>query len=84
VTYLKTDSGFEVDFLSRKPDGDQELIQVCADATDPEVLKRELRALEGASHAYPQASQTLITFRGGHVAATFPPEVNCIPVYEWL
>ena len=45
VGYLRTSSGFEVDFHARFPDGRRELIQVCADLTEPATRQRELRAL---------------------------------------
>lgn len=36
IAYVKTASGFEVDFLARYPDGTEELIQVCASIDDPD------------------------------------------------
>jgi predicted AAA+ superfamily ATPase len=44
VTYVRTSSGYEVDFLARSPEGAVHLIQVCADASDPDTATRELRA----------------------------------------
>ena len=35
VTYVRTHEGYEVDFLSRDATGEMELIQVCADLSDP-------------------------------------------------
>ena len=35
VTYGRTHAGYEVDFLARGPLGETDLIQVCADASDP-------------------------------------------------
>jgi predicted AAA+ superfamily ATPase len=49
VGYVKTGSGFEVDFLSRERSGAQCLIQVCQDVDNPDTLSREVRALEEAS-----------------------------------
>ena len=37
IAYVKTASGFEVDFLVRYPDGTEEFIQVCASIDDPET-----------------------------------------------
>ena len=45
VTYVRTPAGYEVDFLVRRPEGDRELIQVCADLSDPGTARR------GASRA---------------------------------
>lgn len=60
VTYVKTDAGYEVDFLARSLAGEEALIQVCANLDDPATLAREVRALEDASQARPQASLHLI------------------------
>lgn len=44
VTYVRTPGGYEVDFLARRPGGETELIQVCADASDEPTSRRELRS----------------------------------------
>ena len=49
IGYVKTHSGFEVDFHSRFSDGSEELIQVCADVSSSETQGRELRALREAA-----------------------------------
>lgn len=49
----------EVDFLARPPTGEVELIQVCADARDPQTASRELDA--EAAHRYPRATRRLLT-----------------------
>ncbi len=61
VRYVRTGSGFEVDFSARLPDGRQELIQVCADLTDPPTRDREIRALVEAAADYPKASLRVIS-----------------------
>lgn len=48
VTYARSEEGHEVDFLARLPGAGAVLIQVCADATVPATLERELRGLVGA------------------------------------
>jgi len=64
VTYVRTAAGHEVDFLARDASGGQELIQVCADLTDPATAHRELRALEEAARAFPAAERRLLTLPG--------------------
>ena len=54
VTYLTTESGFEVDFVAQYPDGSVEVIQVSADLSDPETREREYRALSDTGSAWPQ------------------------------
>jgi hypothetical protein len=84
VTYVRTPGGFEVDFLARGTAGEAELIQVCADASDPATAERELRALAEAGELYPRAQKRLLTFRGSAAPAAAPPGVIVQPAYEWL
>lgn len=51
MAYVKTEAGFEVDFLARRPEAGEELIQICTDPSAPETLSRELRALTAAAAA---------------------------------
>jgi hypothetical protein len=84
VTYVRTPGGFGVDFLARGAAGEAELIQVCADASDPATAERELRALAEAGEAHPGAGKRLLTLtRDGNPAAA-PPGVAVQPAYEWL
>jgi len=84
VTYVRTAEGHEVDFLARDPEGGLELIQVCADATDPAVSVRELRALEGAGRMFPQAAKRLLTLTRDGAPAEAPGDVTVQPAYEWM
>jgi hypothetical protein len=83
VGYVKTGSGFEVDFLASGPTGSEELIQVCADPSAPETKERELRALVEASGEHPRAKKALLVLTRDQV---FPEEagIEVRPVYEWL
>lgn len=45
IGYLRTTSGYEIDFHAQLPDGTIYLIQVCAELGHPDTLTRELRAL---------------------------------------
>lgn len=79
VGYVQTASGWEVDFLARYPDGDQELIQVCASLDDPGTAARELRALVEAAREFPQAHPLLIAWDVPvNFAAPAPVEVQNI------
>lgn len=84
VTYVRTPQGHEVDFLARDPTGEEELIQVCADATDPATGERELRALDEAGRLYPKASKRLLTLTRDALPPRVPPDVIAQPAYEWL
>ena len=84
VTYVRTPGGFEVDFLARGAEGEAELIQVCADASDPATAERELRALVEAGEAHPKAQKRLLTLTRDGKPAAAPPGVTVQPAYEWL
>jgi len=83
VGYVKTGAGFEVDFLARGRTGDEDLIQVCADPSDPKTKERELRALAEASGEHPRAKKVVLVLTSDQV---FPvqSDIAVKPVYEWL
>lgn len=84
VTYVRTEGGFEVDFLARDPVGRQWLIQVCADASESETAKRELRALAEAGERFPQAQQLLLTLTRDGAPAEAPRAVTAQSAYQWM
>ncbi|TFH13927.1 MAG: ATP-binding protein [Lentisphaerales bacterium] len=61
VAYVRTAAGREVDFHARLPDGSTWLLQVCADAGSSKTLQREIRALQEAAAAFPDAIPLLVT-----------------------
>jgi uncharacterized protein len=61
TSYLRTADGFEVDFLVRYPEGNEELIQVCANLDAPATRERETRALFAAQTDRPSATLRLIS-----------------------
>ena len=83
VTYVRTRKGYEVDFLVRSADGRRELIQVCADASDPLTAEREVRALEAAGEAFPDARRLLLTLHRDGIPAELPAGVAAKPAYIW-
>jgi uncharacterized protein len=84
ITYIRTREGHEVDFLARSPSGEVHLIQVCADATDADVLEREVRALKEAGELYPNASKHILTLTRDALPATVPAGMSAQTVYEWM
>jgi predicted AAA+ superfamily ATPase len=84
IGYVKTSDGFEVDFLARYPAAGQELIQVCADVSDPETLGRELRALDAAAASQRRATPRLLVLDRDALAIVGKPPVDVRPAYEWL
>jgi predicted AAA+ superfamily ATPase len=84
VGYVRTKDGFEVDFLARNADGTEDLIQVCADPDDPETLAREVRALESAAAAHPQARQWLLTLESRVPFPDVPEPIRILPAWQWV
>ena len=84
VSYVRTPEGYEVDFLARDGSGGMELIQVCADASEPATAARELRALAAAGRQFPRAAKRLITLTGAAVPVTPPPGTTVQSASEWL
>ena len=84
VSYVKTPQGYEVDFLARYPNGEMELIQVCAEAGNPETAGRELRALAEAGRQVPSARRRLLTLTQDGLPAGIPSDVIAQPAYVWL
>ena len=84
VTYVRTRSGYEVDFLARSPEGVEELIQVCANASTSETSERECRALAEAMKSHPKARGRLLTAtRDGNPAEGGEGAV-VQTAYEWM
>ena len=84
VTYVRSAEGYEVDFLARHPTGEEELIQVCADAPAAAVSERELRALAAARRLYPKATMRFLTATRDALPAELPAGVAAQPAYEWM
>jgi len=85
ISYVKCGGDLEVDFLARFPDGSEELIQVCADLSDPATHARELRAIEAAADLHPQATRRLLVLnRDAMDGAKPPPELTIEPASDWI
>ena len=84
VTYVKTTDGFEVDFLARRYDGRQELLQVCADPSSAAVRDREVRALLAARKEHPRAAARLLVLTADQVTDVTASNVRVQPAYQWL
>lgn len=82
VNYVRTPAGFEVDFYARSLDGDEALIQVCADLDSPDTLACEVRALQDAATTWPNASLQIITFN--HPRGVLPVGIQFHTASDWL
>ena len=82
--YVRTEDGFEVDFLARRAGRQEELIQVCADPSAPGAMERELRALAAGAAEHPDAARLLLVLDRDQAARFREPGVEVLAVYEWL
>lgn len=81
---MKTAEGFEVNFHARYSAGAEELVQVCADASAPAPLDRELRALTQATLTAPRAKRRLLVLSRDPSIPIGETGVSVQPAYEWL
>lgn len=84
VSYVKTTDGSEVDFLARLRTGEEELIQVCADPSSSDTLRREMRGLDVAAKDHPRAARRLLVLDRDATLVTRAAQVEAVPCYEWL
>jgi hypothetical protein len=80
--YVRTREGYEVDFLARYPEGDEHLVQVCADLDAPDARHREVRALLAAAGQYPRATLHLVALAAAD--APLPENVQLHRAADWL
>ena len=84
VAYVKTRSGYEVDFLSRGSDNGGALIQVCADIDDPAALARETRALADAAQEHQVERRLILTAASRLPFPSVPETVEVMPAWQWI
>lgn len=83
--YVKTRSGFEVDFAARRRGlGEEQLVQVCADASDPDTRARELRALDEAMSERGINEALLITMGETTTLEVSSGTVTVRPAWRWF
>lgn len=83
ITYVRTGEGFEVDFLARGPSGEADLIQTCTDLSDPATAEREIRALQAAGAAMPEAGKLVLTLTADGFPQEVPEGVSVQTAWEW-
>ncbi len=83
IGYLRTTSGYEVDFHAALPGGEIWLIQVCVDLGSPDTLERETRALVEAGQQHPQARCLLLSM-DLTAPSKLPPGIQWQSAASWL
>lgn len=81
--YVRTHSGYEVDFHARLPDGRLLLVQACARLDDSDTAERECRALAEARTEYTSAECWLITLDALPRGFALPDGVHHATALDW-
>jgi predicted AAA+ superfamily ATPase len=84
VPFVKTEEGFEVDFLARSPEGRWLLLQVCADMTDAATREREVRALAAGAREHPYAEAIMLTLDAVPPQPDLPQPLRWQSAADWL
>ena len=84
ATYVRTDSGFEVDFLAIESNGSETLLQVCADLDDPGTTAREVRALLDARETFPRAPCVILTLGTRLPRPAVPNTIAVEAAWQWM
>lgn len=84
VTYVRTSEGYEVDFLAERAGDAPLLIQACLESEGDETWNRELRALEAAAAAHPDARPFLVTLDAFPPSRPLPDRFVWAPAARWL
>ncbi len=84
VSYVRTQEGFEVDFLAQSPEGEFLLLQVCADLSDTATRQREVRALLSAAAEFPMATPLLISLDAIPPQPGLPAPLRWQSAAAWL
>ena len=83
VAYVRLQREHEVDFIARYPTGEVELLQVCADPSEPAARERELRSLRAARAAHPRAKALLLVLHREHLFDA-GDGIEVRAAYDWL
>ena len=82
--YLRTEAGYEVDFIARPPDGPAALIQACESLRDTATRERELRALAAGMKERGITLGTVVTLDDDERIDTGAGPVDVVPAWRWL
>jgi hypothetical protein len=84
VHYFRTPQGNEVDFHAVDAAGNAMLIQVCANASDPATLQREVRSLLEAKAHHPDTRTLLMLLDPLPPATVVPNTIELTPAIPWF
>ncbi|MGH7605968.1 MAG: ATP-binding protein, partial [Gemmatimonadales bacterium] len=84
VSYVRTPAGSEVDFLAARAGDAPLLVQVCLESEEEETWIREVRGLEAAADAYPEARPFLVTLDAVPPTRALRRGLTWVPAARWL
>ncbi len=84
VYYYKSAQGHEVDFIVKKGNVVEQLIQVCYDLSDPGTKEREIRSLLRASSELMCKNLLVITDDNEGEESIRGKTIKFIPLWKWL
>ena len=84
VHYFRTLQGNEVDFHAIDAAGNPMLIQVCANASDPATLQREVRSLLEAKTQHPDIRTLLILLDPLSPGTSVPDGIELTSAIQWF
>ena len=82
--YFRTRNDREIDFLLRRGNRIEQLIQVCFSIDQSKTIKRELNALIEASQELKCSKLLLITWDKEEVIEQKNLKIEVVPAYKWL
>jgi predicted AAA+ superfamily ATPase len=84
ANWVRTEGGWEVDYCAERTGDPPLLIQVSLDTAEDDTWEREVRALEDAARAHPEAEAILITLDPSPPARELPPGLQWRPASRWF
>jgi predicted AAA+ superfamily ATPase len=78
LAYLRTESGYEVDFVT--PSG---VVQACASIDDPATREREVRALREAMGTFGHKEATIVTIATSEEIRSAEGTIRVLPFWHW-
>lgn len=84
VSYVRTNEGWEVDFLAHRAGDAPLLLQVCLETSDDATWAREVRALAAAKAAHRSARAYLLTLDATPPVGPLPRGLSWMSAARWL
>lgn len=84
LSYVRTRTGKEVDFLATDFEGRSRLVQVCLEVDARPTLEREFGALVDARAEHPVSEALLLVENLPRTGIHTPEGIEVVPVWRWL